>query len=104
MKQAFNNQLPTTKDQQQQLKESLQQITWQIQQKVDRTRQELSLAANNLNHQNPLDVLSRGFSLTTKLVDGSVISDASQVKSGDVVATQLKSGRIHAKIFERFDD
>ncbi|VAW44098.1 Exodeoxyribonuclease VII large subunit [hydrothermal vent metagenome] len=104
LEQAFNNQLPNTKDQQQQLKELLQQITWQIQQTVGKTRQELSLAANNLNHQNPLAVLSRGFSLTTKLDNGSVISDVSQVKSGDIVATQLKSGRIHAKIFERFDD
>ena len=101
---AFNQQLPDSKPYQQQLKNSQQQLNWQIQQAVGLAKQKLSLSANDLNHQNPLDVLARGFSLTTKLDDGSVVSDVSQVKNGDGVATQLKSGKIHAKIFERFDD
>jgi len=102
--QSLHNLRPTPHIQQQQLKESTQKITWLIQKSTSNTKQKLSLAANALNHKNPLNVLSRGFSLSTKLDDGSVISDVTQVKSGDTVATQLKSGRIHAKIFERFDD
>ena len=104
LEQSLNNLLPNTHSQKQLLKESTQRINWQVQQSAENAKQKLNLAVNDLNHQNPLDVISRGFSLTTKLDDGSVINDISQVKSGDAVATQLKSGRIHAKIFERFDD
>ena len=104
LKQAFRSLQPSSKTQRQQLNALQQQITWQMQQAIGDAKQELSLAANDLNHQNPLDVLARGYSLTTKLADGSVVNDVSQVKTGDAVATQLKSGKIHAKIFERFDD
>lgn len=95
---------PSTVKQQQKLDDLLQLINWQTTTKIGLAKQKLGLAVNNLNHQNPLDVLSRGFSLTTKLEDGSVVNDVSQVKVGDQVETQLKSGRIHAKIFERFDE
>ncbi len=104
MTKSFENLLPNKKNKQQQLNEYTQQLKWRLNQCIDQAKQSLSLTVNNLNHQNPLAVLSRGYSLTTKLDDGTVVADASDVKSGDAVATQLKSGRIHAKIFERFND
>lgn len=104
LEQSFKNLKPNFEKQQQQLDDAQLQFKWQLQQSLTQAKQKLSLAVNDLNHQNPLDVMSRGFSLTTKLESGSVVSDVSQVKIGDQVATQLKSGRIHAKIFERFDD
>ncbi len=102
--QSFKTLLPDTENQKQQLKEATQQFKWLLNQAIDQAKQKLRLTVNDLNHQNPLEVLSRGYSLTTKMDNGTVVTNSSDVKSGDAVVTQLKSGRIHAKIFERFDD
>jgi exodeoxyribonuclease VII large subunit len=87
-----------------QLNQTTQQLNWLIHHQIDTAKQKLGLKANDLNHQNPLAVLNRGYSITTKLSDGSIISDTNQVKVGDMVSSQLKSGKIHAKIFERLED
>ncbi len=74
-----------------------------LENKLTTANQNLKLLINDLNHQNPLNVLARGYSITTKKEDGRIINDFSQVNIGDEVITQLKSGRIHAKIFERLE-
>ena len=86
------------------LTQATQQLNWQIHHQIDTAKQKLGLKANDLNHQNPLAVLNRGYSITTKLSDGSIISDINQVKVGDKVSSQLKSGKILAKIFERLEE
>ncbi len=98
------NRQPNFQAKQMVLNNTRQQLDWQINQKVNRAKQGISLVINDLNHQNPLSILAKGYSITSKSDDGSIISDSSQVKVGDQVITQLKSGRIHAKIFERLDD
>ncbi|GJM06017.1 MAG: exodeoxyribonuclease 7 large subunit [marine bacterium B5-7] len=101
--QSLINLKPQTVIHQQLVKQSSKQLKWQLQRILDRAKQKLSLEVNDLNNQNPLAVLSRGYSITTHLKDGRVVNDISQVKVGDQVATQLKSGRILAKIFERLE-
>ena len=51
---------------------------------------------------NPLAVLTRGYSYTSHQ-NGDVITDSKQVKKDEIIATQLKSGKILSKIVERFD-
>lgn len=89
------------------LKQNIQSISQQLKLLLDKkllaADQNLKLLVNDLNHQNPLNVLSRGFSITSKKEDDCIITGISQVKIGDEVVTQLKSGRIHAKIFERLE-
>lgn len=99
----FKRLKPETIPKQQQITTTLQQLNQLIDKKKTEASQNLKLLINDLNNQNPLDVLARGYSITTKMKDGSVINDVSQVKSGDEVVTRLKSGRIHAKIFERLE-
>ncbi len=94
---------PKTEFESQKLNQLSDKLHWQIINATESARQNLSLLANDLNNQSPLNVLARGYSVTTKLTSGEVINDISQVKLGDDVSTQLKSGRIHAKIFERLE-
>ncbi len=89
---------------QQELSQQLKNLHWLMGQSFKSSQQKLGLVANDLNNKNPLQVLARGYSVTTHLQDDTLITDIKQVKIGDKVATQLKSGRIHAKIFERLED
>ncbi|TDR18381.1 exodeoxyribonuclease VII large subunit [Marinicella litoralis] len=95
---------PNTKLESQKLSQLTERLNWKIKHALEMADQKLRLTANDLNNQSPLKVMSRGYSITTELDSGAVISDISQVKIGDQVSTQLKSGRIHAKIFERLED
>lgn len=88
----------------QQVQNLKQQLHWHMRQQHNQAKQRLALQASELNHQNPLEILGKGYSVTTRIDDGRVIKTAAEVNVGDEVATQLKSGRIHAKIFERFED
>ncbi|MCF6304948.1 MAG: hypothetical protein L3J33_06215, partial [Rhodobacteraceae bacterium] len=63
------------------------------------------LAMTKLNDQNPLKILSQGYSYTTNLDDNrSTVTSNKQVKKGSRIETILKSGRIYAKITEHFDE
>lgn len=46
----------------------------------------------------PRNILKRGYSIT--MCNGKYISDASQLKPGDVVTTHLKDGRIRAQVIK----
>jgi exodeoxyribonuclease VII large subunit len=104
LQQRLTRAVPALALHQQRLHSLQQQLHWQMQQQHNQAQQQLALKASELNHQNPLDILGKGYSVTTRLDDGRVVKSASEVNLGDEVATRLKSGRIHAKIFERFDD
>ncbi len=99
----FHNLKPNLMSQQQTLKNLSQHLTHLIRQNFNSSQQVLKLKINDLNHQNPLNILARGYSITTNKTTGTVITAATDVKKGDEVVTQLKSGRIHAKIFERLE-
>ncbi|MGJ8664409.1 MAG: exodeoxyribonuclease VII large subunit, partial [Marinicella sp.] len=58
---------PGTALQQQTLNQLNHSLTWQLKQVMEQAKQKLSLEINDLNHQNPLNVLSRGYSITTDL-------------------------------------
>ncbi|MCX7553545.1 exodeoxyribonuclease VII large subunit [Marinicella sp. S1101] len=100
---ALINNEPDLIIQHQRLKQFRQQLSNNIKSQLSDSHQALQLSINDLNHQNPLNVLARGFSITSRKQDNKVITDISQVKDGDEVVTQLKSGRISAKIFERLE-
>ena len=47
---------------------------------------------------NPLNILSKGYSLTT--VDNEVVNDSKQVKIGDSINVRLSKGNIKAEVKE----
>ncbi len=56
------------------------------------------LLINKLELLNPLNILSKGYSLTT--VDNEVVNDSKQVKIGDSINVRLSKGNIKAEVKE----
>ncbi len=65
---------------------------------LQRHRLHLSSAARSLHALSPLSTLERGYTLTLKLPEGSVIRDAGQVQPGDRLETRLARARIISRV------
>lgn len=59
---------------------------------------ELAKAAQNLSGLSPLNILSRGYSITFSADSGLIIKDARGVRQGDTLSTRLRNGRIVSKV------
>jgi exodeoxyribonuclease VII large subunit len=57
----------------------------------------LRLAAGKLNTVSPLATLQRGYAIVTN-ADGHVVTDATEVKTGDVIETRLSRGSLQARV------
>ena len=54
--------------------------------------------AGKLEVLSPLGILNRGYSITTRPVDGRILKDASSLKPGDCVKTRLGRGAFTSKV------
>lgn len=68
-----------------------------LQLQLERRRQQLAAVAASLQALSPLNVLSRGYSLT-HTADGRVLRNADTVKPGDDIVTRLDSGIILSRV------
>ena len=62
---------------------------------LERKNQQLTQAGGRLQALSPLNVLTRGYSLTQK-PSGELLRDANQVRIGDSIISRLHSGRIES--------
>ncbi|MDE6733517.1 MAG: exodeoxyribonuclease VII large subunit [Oscillospiraceae bacterium] len=69
-----------------------------IRRKLDRSEHELNIKVNTINGVNPLAVLSRGYSVTTK--GGKAIKSSSELNVGDTLDIKLDKGEVSAKVTE----
>ena len=74
-----------------------QRIVTAIKLFVERRQQTVARTAASLHALSPLQVLSRGYSLT-QTADGQVLRDADQVSTGDQLITRLASGVVHSTV------
>jgi len=74
-----------------------ERATRAIQLMTERRRRELGSVAASLQALSPLQVLSRGYSLTQKQ-DGTILRNPGDVSIGDVLQTQLANGVIFSKV------
>ena len=51
-----------------------------------------------LESLNPLAILNRGYSVTLKLPEGSIIKDASDLKKNDIVETKVGKGKFKSRV------
>jgi exodeoxyribonuclease VII large subunit len=58
----------------------------------------LSARAGQLESLSPLGVLGRGYSLTTRLVDGRLVRSAEQLAIGDPIRTRLAAGAVTSRV------
>ena len=61
---------------------------------VRRDRALLTSLTGALDHLNPLAILARGYSVTRTIPAGTIVMDASEVKSGDMLSTKLQKGEV----------
>ncbi len=57
-------------------------------------------AAEKLSTLSPLNILSRGYSITFKMPEAEVVKDANSIKTGDMVKTKLHKGDILSQVME----
>lgn len=71
-----------------------------MERRVETSRQRLSTISASLNALSPLAVLDRGYSLSKRLNDGSLIREVSSLKVGDRISTLFASGSLISQIIE----
>ncbi len=59
-----------------------------------------NLLTSKLEALNPLAILKRGYSVSTKLPQGIILKDTGSLKVGDLVETKLGNGKFRSKIEE----
>ena len=67
-------------------------------QRLVRQREQLSALAGRLESLSPLSVLARGYSLTQRADDGTLIESAQQVEAGELIRTRLSQGEIVSRV------
>ena len=67
-------------------------------QRLTRGRDQLATMSARLESLSPLAVLSRGYSVTTTVADGSVVRDAATLAAGDLISSQFASGRVVSRV------
>jgi len=65
---------------------------------LESKKQLLNLFIGKLEALNPLGVLARGYSISTKLPEGEVLKDSKTLKEGDKIKTRLGKGGFISKI------
>jgi exodeoxyribonuclease VII large subunit len=66
---------------------------------IERKKSLTAQAAGKLNALSPLNVLTRGYSLTQK-ESGELLRDAGAVRVGDTIITRLQRGRVQSMVTE----
>ncbi|MBG9994494.1 exodeoxyribonuclease VII large subunit [Pseudoalteromonas sp. NZS127_1] len=94
MRQSPDKKLATASHQLSQLQARLNQA---IQHQLQQANNSLALQASRLDSVSPLNVLARGYSIT-KTQQGKVVKSVGQIKTGDVLITELVDGSIESQV------
>src|SRR5262249_48442709 len=97
---AFRRPLERVRDQERRLDEWEVRLVRAAKQRLVRARQGVEAVAARPESLQPLNGLARGYSLTRKATDGTVIRNAAQVTPGDRLETLLHQGRIVSRVEE----
>ena len=67
---------------------------------MTRAHEQLQAKAAQLESLSPLAVLGRGYSLTVRQSDGSIVRDPNQLACGETILTHLARGRVISHVDE----
>jgi exodeoxyribonuclease VII large subunit len=68
--------------------------------RIEQAREQLKRQASRLEALSPLNVLARGYSLTCKEADATLLRSAGQIKVGERIVTRLQEGQIISRVEE----
>jgi len=94
----FRQPLGRIREEEQRLDDWAGRLLRATRQRLDQARQRLAALAGRLDSLSPLNVLGRGYSLTRRAGDPTVLTDARQVVPGEQVVTHLRQGRIVSRV------
>jgi len=92
----FRKPFDRIREREQRLDEATARLVRAAKVRTDRAKEQLAGVAGRLEGLSPLNVLTRGYSLTTKL--GSVVRDANTLAFGDEITTRLASGEVVSSV------
>jgi exodeoxyribonuclease VII large subunit len=96
----FRLPLDRIRDEERGLDEWSERLGRAIHQQLQQSRQKIEAAAARLEGLSPLNVLARGYSLTRKEADQTLLTDAQQVQPGDRLVTRLRRGQVVSRVEE----
>lgn len=79
-------------------------LTQRLGHMLEVTRHQFVHITEKLHVLSPLNILSRGYSITFKLPEQKVISDISQIKTSDCIQTRLKSGSFVSQVLSKMEE
>jgi exodeoxyribonuclease VII large subunit len=82
----------------QRVDELVHRLALGLRQHVRRDRAQLASLTAGLVHLNPLGILSRGYSITRKLPEWTILKDAAAVAPGDLISTRLHVGEVVSRV------
>lgn len=97
---AFRKPLDNVLNLQQRLDDIIQRMGMRIKHILEMDEKRLSNIAKRLDSLSPLRILSRGYSITTRVDDGSPIKSVKQLKKGEKIKTTLYEGHIVSVIVQ----
>lgn len=74
-----------------------------VRNRIQQLQRVLALAAGTLDAISPLATLQRGYAILTD-ADGSVVTDAAKLRTGDRIDARLAAGRVSARVEHTFAD
>ena len=80
-----------------QCREGRARLEHALRMQLHRAAHRLDLAQRALNTVSPLATLSRGFAIVTR-ADGTVVTDAGSLASGDEIEARLARGSVQARV------
>jgi len=76
------------------------QIHFRIKQILKMKEAEFTKLIGKLSSLSPLNILSRGYSITFKMPEGIILKEAKAVQAGNVIKTRLHKGEILSKVMD----
>jgi exodeoxyribonuclease VII large subunit len=101
---AIKSPLDRLQEKEQVLDELLAGLNNNMRQFINITRERIAALVHRLDALSPLAVLSRGYSLSVSMADGSVIKDADKMRPGDKMKTILSAGALISSVEEVIKD
>jgi exodeoxyribonuclease VII large subunit len=94
----FRRPVERIRDRERKLDELGERLKRALGRRLERGQQTLESLAGRLHGLSPLAVLGRGYSLTRRLEDLTVVRRAEQVRPGDWIVTQVQAGRVVSRV------
>ena len=94
----FRQPLERLRDEERRLDDWSERMERAVRQRLEQSQHRLEAIAGRLESLSPLNVLGRGYSLTRKENEETVLRSAEQVRPGDLLVTQLQQGRIVSRV------